>query len=79
MASSCGHLEIVKLLLSDERVNPSVDDNYSIKFASRNGHLEVVKLLYKKVYLSLYNKNFITDESLEGGYIKIIEFILNNN
>ena len=44
-ASENGHFEIVKLLLSDYRVNPSADNNYAIKRASRNGHFEIVKLL----------------------------------
>ena len=30
MAASNGHLEIVKLLLQDNRVDPSADDNYGI-------------------------------------------------
>ena len=39
------HLEIVKLLLSDSRVDSSAESNYAIRWASLNGRLEVVKLL----------------------------------
>jgi len=41
---------IVKLLLQDERVDPSADDNYAIGLASNYEYVEVVKLLenYKK-------------------------------
>jgi hypothetical protein len=35
----------VKLLLADERVDPSANDNYAIRFAAKNGHKEVVKIL----------------------------------
>lgn len=44
-ASRNGHLEIMKILLADKRVNPSVDNDYAIRMAAENGHLEVVKLL----------------------------------
>ena len=39
------HLEIVKLLLTDSRVDPSDWNNLAIIWAAMNGHLEVVKLL----------------------------------
>jgi hypothetical protein len=35
----------VKVLLADQRVDPSADDQYSIRKASQYGHSEVVKLL----------------------------------
>ena len=44
-ASYNGHIEVVKLLLTDKRVDPSADDNIAIRWASENGHTEVVKLL----------------------------------
>jgi len=40
-----GHLEVVRLLLQDPRVNPAVMNNWAIQGASRNGHTEVVRLL----------------------------------
>src|SRR5690349_9739066 len=56
LASRYGHLEIVKLLMSDSRVDPSAENNEglcyhlnlinsAIRLASRYGHLEIVKLL----------------------------------
>ena len=39
------HVEIVKILLLDSRVNPSDDDNYDIKYAIWNRHTEIVNLL----------------------------------
>ncbi len=44
-ASANGHTEIVKLLLDDPRVDPSVLFNEAIMDASANGHTEIVKLL----------------------------------
>jgi len=45
-----GHLEVVKILLQDKRIDPSIYDNHDVYFsaiqhASTNGHTEVVKLL----------------------------------
>ena len=39
------HLEVVKILMQDERVDPSADDNWAIRYASGNGRLEIVKIL----------------------------------
>lgn len=33
--------KLVKLLLKDERVDPSADDNYALKYDEREGHSEV--------------------------------------
>jgi hypothetical protein len=35
----------VKLLLSDKRVDPSADDNYTIRYASEKGYYKIVELL----------------------------------
>ena len=40
-----GDSEVVELLLADPRVDPSADNNYAIRWASRKGHDKVVKLL----------------------------------
>lgn len=47
MASKYGHLEIVRLLLDDKRVDPTDRDNDAIWSAYENGHVDVVKLLLK--------------------------------
>ena len=44
-AASCGFTDAVKLLVSDDRVDPSARHNWALVLASRNGHLEIVKLL----------------------------------
>jgi hypothetical protein len=40
-----GHVEVVKLLLADPRVDPSAGNQYAIVWATENSHLQVVKLL----------------------------------
>ena len=44
-ACKYNHIDIVKLLLQDTRVDPSDRDNYAIRRTSEKGHVEVVKLL----------------------------------
>lgn len=44
-----GYIQTLKLLLKDERVDPSAYDNYAIRAASENGQKEVVELLQKAI------------------------------
>lgn len=39
------HVSFIKSLLTDTKVDPSVENNYAIRWASRFGHADVVKLL----------------------------------
>jgi hypothetical protein len=39
------HSQIIKVLLSDPRVDPSDENNYAIRLASYYGYLKIVKLL----------------------------------
>jgi hypothetical protein len=51
-ASSHGHLEIVKYLLSnDHDIDPAADDNEAIRRAVIHGHLNVVKYLISTVLI----------------------------
>lgn len=45
IASRYGHLEIVRRLLQDERVNPAEHDNDAIVYAAFNDNVEIVRLL----------------------------------
>jgi len=45
MASESGHVGVVKILLSDTRVNPRVMNDYALFVATRNGHMDVANLL----------------------------------
>ena len=45
LASGYGRVDVVDLLLKDERVNPNAGENFSIIEASANGHVDVVRLL----------------------------------
>ncbi len=43
--SSFGHIEVVKLLMADRRVDPSDLNNYALKWAAQNKHTHVYDLL----------------------------------
>ncbi len=45
IASEYGQTEVVKLLLTSSRVDPTAGTNFAITFASEYGHADVVKLL----------------------------------
>jgi Ankyrin repeats (3 copies) len=76
-ASNNGHLEIVKELLKDKRVDPSDDNNYAIRWASENGHLEVVKELLKdkRVDPSANNNEAIRWAS-QYGHLEVVKELL---
>ena len=40
-----GHYMVIKKLLKNDKIDPSSNTDYAIKWASENGHFEVVKLL----------------------------------
>jgi hypothetical protein len=42
-AAFFGHVEVVKALMADKRVDPSANDNFAINWASFGGHIEVVR------------------------------------
>ena len=77
IASNNGHLDVVKVLLKDERVDPSEYDNIAIRFTSENGHLDVVKELLKdkRVDPSDFNNDAIKMSS-ENNHLGVIKELL---
>ena len=72
-----GHSEIVKLLLANDKVDPSAKNNWAIKSASQNGHLEIVKLLLAndKVDPSADN-NYAIRFASKNGHYEIVNLLL---
>ena len=50
MASRYGYTEVVRVLLSDDRVDPSANHNYAEISASLHGHTEIVQMLEEYEY-----------------------------
>lgn len=46
-ACTGGHRKIIKLLLKDKRIDPSVNDNLAIRAVCQSGYVEIVKKLCK--------------------------------
>jgi hypothetical protein len=44
-AAGLGHINIVKLLLKDPRVDPHAQNDYALKWARKQGHNEIVQLI----------------------------------
>jgi len=65
------YLEVVELLLKDDRVDPTTDDNYTIRLASRNGHVEVVELLLETPKIPLSVKNIYFDVKVSSKLFKL--------
>jgi hypothetical protein len=70
-------LQVVELLLSDSRVDPTVEDNVAIRIASRRGHAEVVRSLLEDPRVDRYSRN---DEAMRGarqnGYEAVVRQLL---
>jgi ankyrin repeat protein len=77
LASEWGHVEVVKLLLKDERVDPGADDNYAIRWASLNGHVEVVRLLLREEKVDPSSRdNQAIEWASWGGHIEVVKLLL---
>jgi Ankyrin repeats (3 copies) len=77
IASFKGHLEIVELLLSDPRVDPSQNANNSLMDACAEGHLPVVErlLLDPRINPANYN-NIAIFYAVSMGHLPIIDRLL---
>jgi ankyrin repeat protein len=75
-----GRVEVVRLLLSENRVDPSYDDDDAIQSASDNGHIEVVRLLLSdnRVDPSTYN-NFAIQSASSNGHVEVVRLLLSDN
>src|SRR3972149_2705194 len=71
------HIEVVKLLLQDTRVDPSDQNNAAILLASGSGHIEVVKLLLQDTRVDPSDQNNLAFRwASQKGYVKIVELLL---
>ena len=72
-----GNLEFVNLLLKDERVDPSADNNYAIKEASYWGYVEIVKLLLKDKRVDpSAEDNYAIRVASKEGHAEVVKLLL---
>jgi ankyrin repeat protein len=77
LASQEGHIDIVKLLLSDLRADPSIGNNCSLRIALQKGHFEIAELLLQQPMVSLSNCPMISGLP-HNDHSQIIEYLINN-
>lgn len=72
-----GHVDIVKLLLQDERVDPADDSNFAIRYASCFDHVDVVELLLQdsRVDPTSHN-NWALKVASRHNNFKVVEVLL---
>lgn len=77
LAARAGHVEVVRLLLKDGRINPGADDNYAIRWAARRGHTEVVRLLLED---GRVDPTDVNDEAIrlaiQKGHVEIVKLLI---
>ena len=72
-----GNVDLVKMFLKDERVDPSADDNYAIIKSAENGHLDVVEFLLKDERVDPSAKdNFAIRMSAGYRHLDVVELLL---
>jgi ankyrin repeat protein len=75
--SASGHANIVRLLLSDPRFDPSFDSNRTIVEAARNGNTEIVQLLLEDPKVDPADQyNFALIYSVGNGHAEIVKLLL---
>jgi len=89
-AAANGHTKIVKLLLVDERVDPSIKNSLALFNAIASNHIEIVKLLLanKRIDLTADNNYACSCQSealidairtaAANGHLEIVKLLLNN-
>ena len=74
-AAQFGHIEVVKLLLADKRVDPSANDNCAIYWAAENGYNRVVELLLKD---GRVDPSDVIQSCVKRGNIEMLKLLLQN-
>lgn len=80
LAIENNHIEVVKLLLKDDRFDPVVDNNYAIRKASEHGHVEVVKLLLQDPRVDpTVDNNYTIKYASKNGYVEVVKLLLQDS
>lgn len=79
-ASYYGHVDIVRLLLNDQRTDPLAGDNCAIEWAILNDHIDIVRLLLNDQRVDpSANNNYVIYVSSKNGHSEIVRLLLNDN
>jgi ankyrin repeat protein len=70
-------VEVVKLLLADERVDPAARNDWAIRHASRNGHSGIVKLLLADERVDpAADANYAIQIACKNGHVVVVDLLL---
>jgi ankyrin repeat protein len=74
-----GYKELFIFLLEEVKINPSQEDSYSIRFASKNGLLDIVKLLLNDNRVDVHvHDDFPLHMASQFGHVEIVKLLLNH-
>ena len=80
LAIKKGHLEIVKLLLEDSRIDPSEEGSFVLGLASEYGHLDIVQLLLQCPQVDPSDKNnYSIIFASQNGHLDIVALLLQDS
>jgi ankyrin repeat protein len=72
------NIEKVKIFLKDENIDPSENENHSIRIAIMVGSTEIVKLLLEGERIQFKNRINILYIAATQGHIDIVKLLLND-
>ncbi len=71
------YAKVVEILLKYERVDPTAEDNYAIRYAAANGHAEIVEMLLKDKRVDpAADDNYAIRNAAANGYVRVVELLL---
>lgn len=77
IAAEMGHLNIVKLLLKYDSVDPGAGKNEAIQTASKKGHLEIVKVLANDNRVDVTAcHNYALEQAAAFGRYEVVKYLL---
>jgi len=76
LACSEGHTEIVRLLLLDDKIDPSESKNNALSRAAYNGHSDIVKMIIDHPRTDLSIKKDYINSAIEGDNFQILEMLV---
>lgn len=76
VAAEDGDVEIMQLLLADERVDPAVDNSWALCAAAENGHEQILRLLLQDGRCNIHARNnYAMYSAAEGGFLNILDLL----
>ena len=80
LASIEGNIKIIKKILEDPRIDPSMHNNCALRMASENGHLEVVDRLLKDERVDpRSDSHYAIRYASKNGHVKVVDRLMKDS